>query len=191
MKTEHVIDALSAYLDGEAANPDAIAAHLRECPACARRLQELRAVSCATQALSAPETDPAFVTRVMAEVREQRPERRVRLAAVWTGALATVLVVAAGLLLHVSRDTAGPRAVVPRVSQADLEAVEELLWAELARQIEADGEQALLAAGAYWTDEAQQERAAFEEAAELLRSFDESEMEEFQRLMHNNASERG
>jgi len=70
MKDEHVIDELSAYLDGAVKDPQRIACHLERCPACAQRYQELRALSLHLRALPVPEAPPAFLTRVMARVGE-------------------------------------------------------------------------------------------------------------------------
>lgn len=66
----HVLDELSALLDGEAEDPGHIESHLRACPACAQRYRELRAVTTQVRRLNAPEVRPEFVKLVVARVRE-------------------------------------------------------------------------------------------------------------------------
>lgn len=72
-KDIHIAEEISAYLDGEV-EPDGrarIEAHLRACPECVQRYQELRAVTSQVRSLRAPEVRPEFVTRVLARVREE------------------------------------------------------------------------------------------------------------------------
>ena len=77
MKRDHVLDKLSAYVDGEAKYPDQIAGHLQTCEDCARRHMELLRLSSGLRALPGPGTQEAFVTRVMARVAEtDAPARR-------------------------------------------------------------------------------------------------------------------
>lgn len=80
MKEKHVLDELSAYIDGEAAHPDRIARHLRHCAACARRHMELLKVSAHVAALPAPPENPDFLGRVLAEIGRAEPARPRRLA---------------------------------------------------------------------------------------------------------------
>lgn len=75
MKTSHVLDELSAYIDGEGRNAEGIARHLQSCPACARRHMELLKVSANVKALRGPESNPAFVTRLMARIGDEQPRR--------------------------------------------------------------------------------------------------------------------
>ncbi len=44
-KSLHVLDELSAYIDGESRDPEFIARHLQSCPECARRHVELLKLS--------------------------------------------------------------------------------------------------------------------------------------------------
>jgi len=76
MSTEHVVDDLSAYLDGEAAAPENIAVHLRNCPECAHKYGELKKLSEQLRTLPAPDVSPAFLTRVMAQAREKAPRKQ-------------------------------------------------------------------------------------------------------------------
>ena len=70
MKTNHVLDQLSAYIDGEADHPELVARHLQQCAECARRHMELSKLSAHIKALPPTEPHPAFLTRVMANVAE-------------------------------------------------------------------------------------------------------------------------
>ena len=70
MKQKHVLDELSAYIDGEARHPERIERHLRQCPECARRHMALLKLSSHLSAMEGPEVAPAFLTRVMAHARE-------------------------------------------------------------------------------------------------------------------------
>ncbi len=96
MSDKHVLDALSAYIDGEAAHPDRIERHLRRCPECARRHMELLKLSSHLGAMNVPEVPPEFLTRVMAHAREAEmlPARRFWLPASpgWVAALALIVV---------------------------------------------------------------------------------------------------
>lgn len=72
----HVLDELSALLDGEAEDPARIESHVRACPTCAQRYRELRAVTTQVRRLNAPEVSPEFVKLVVARVREESSMRR-------------------------------------------------------------------------------------------------------------------
>ncbi len=103
MKGDHVLDELSAYLDGEARDPERITRHLQQCPACARRHIELSKVSSHVKALSPPEVNPAFATRVLAAIARTRPVPRiglVRWSVVSSAAVAIVLLLTAIAVLH-------------------------------------------------------------------------------------------
>jgi len=102
MKKGHVLDELSAYIDGEARDPERIERHLRQCPACARRHLELLRLSSHLGALREPEVSPAFLTRVMAHAREAEPlpARRAWWAAAPRWGMAIALIVAGLGLLY-------------------------------------------------------------------------------------------
>ncbi len=115
----HVKNQLSAYLDGEARNPEAVRRHLRVCPECSRELEALREVSGAFQALEQPEDNPAFVTRVMACVRgEPVPAARWRIG--WR----PVCAMAASALLITGAWLAAERMAPPEQPAEQLSAVE-------------------------------------------------------------------
>ena len=67
MKKHPVLEELSAYIDGEARDPEQIARHLQQCEVCAKRHLQLLKVSAQVQSLPAPEESPAFLHRVLAE----------------------------------------------------------------------------------------------------------------------------
>lgn len=102
MSQKHIsIDELSAYIDGEARHPDAIREHLQRCAECAQRHTQLAKLSSHLRTLPAPDVSPAFATRVMAAVREARPEpagfRWLRWASVGVGVAAALVLAAAWL----------------------------------------------------------------------------------------------
>jgi negative regulator of sigma E activity len=76
MNEKKIIEELSAHLDGEATNADAIRAHLTQDTEAEQRLAAYAKISEHLQNLPVPDTHPAFVTRVMARVREEEPESR-------------------------------------------------------------------------------------------------------------------
>ena len=79
MKDKHIADELSAYLDGEAPEPEKIARHLQVCPECSRRYLEMRTLSAGLRNLPAPPASPGFDRRVMARISESaRPTLRWR-----------------------------------------------------------------------------------------------------------------
>ncbi len=95
MNDPHVIDELSAFLDGEAREPERIARHLQTCEDCARHHIQLRKLSAHVQAMPLPEVRPEFLTRVMAHAAEMGPVRaRGRLAFAWPRFAAVLCAVA-------------------------------------------------------------------------------------------------
>lgn len=122
----HVLDELSALLDGEAEDAKRIEAHLRSCTACAAHYRELMALTTQVRKLRAPDPRPEFVTRVLAQVRED--EQRNLLSFPWWrwlsatprvalagGALAAAVFAA---VLGYAWLPASQPAVVPVVAQA-------------------------------------------------------------------------
>ena len=71
MSKHPALDELSAHVDGHARDPEHLMRHLAACPACARRHQELAALSRHIKDIPLPEVRPEFLTRVMAGVRER------------------------------------------------------------------------------------------------------------------------
>lgn len=68
------LEELSAYLDGEAANPAEVERRIDAEPETARMAKELTVLSDALGRLPVPDVHPAFRTRVMAHVRETERE---------------------------------------------------------------------------------------------------------------------
>lgn len=121
----HVTESLSAYLDGELAAPDreAVAAHLRGCPSCARHLEELRAVDAAARELPLSVPDGYFEAFRGSLRRRLEGARRAprRLAPAWSlaAAAAVVLAVLAPRLLRETRapaDSAARAVPVPTLA---------------------------------------------------------------------------
>ena len=143
MKERHVIAQLSVYLDGEAAEADAIRDHLDSCPDCARHFEALRAMGTALRDLPQPGPDPRFVGRVLARVAETQPRRIPWLRPAWIGigALAGVaLCVIAWFAAPVGPDSAVHETVAGPVDWTD----DEVLVGELARLAEAGADLELL-----------------------------------------------
>ena len=104
----HVEDRLSPYLDGElsAGERDRVESHLRGCPACARHLEELRAVDAAARALPL-EAPAGYFGTFSGRLRERLPQRRARRWPAWA------LAAAAGLALAVLVPLSARRVVSP------------------------------------------------------------------------------
>ncbi len=98
-RKEHVIDELSAYLDGEYADPGRVEQHLEMCPQCAHRYKQLVQLSERLHSLPHREPRAGFAARVMARLDElERPRTAHRLrwlvpagSAVTVAALAFVI----------------------------------------------------------------------------------------------------
>lgn len=107
---------LSAWIDGCAENPAAIEAALRDDPALARRLEELRAAGRLLRSLPRPTLRPDFTVATMARIEQDahpRPARR-RLALPLAAAAAITATI--GLLLL--RDTPTMRPTPPGLAAA-------------------------------------------------------------------------
>lgn len=104
MKDRHVLDELSAYLDGEASEPRRIESHLAACSECARRHGELAALSRAMRQMTAPPVGDAFAQRVAARIRETGRETSgpVLSARRYWAAASAVLAVAACLVIAIA-----------------------------------------------------------------------------------------
>jgi hypothetical protein len=106
--SDHVLDRLSLYLDGELA-PAArteVEGHLRGCSACALHLEELAAVDAAARELPVP-APPGYFDALPARVRARLPAPRRRTVPVWVWAAAAGLALAA-LTPLMFRETASP-----------------------------------------------------------------------------------
>jgi anti-sigma factor RsiW len=116
----HVLDRLSAYLDGELSPPDRalVAEHLAGCDECSRRLQALTIVDAAAREL--PAEPPrgyfsSFPGRVRRRLEGDTRERSWRVPAwTWAAAAAALLAVVAPLTLMRSPAGSVPEEKAPR-----------------------------------------------------------------------------
>jgi hypothetical protein len=122
----HVTERLSAYMDEELAAEEraAVEGHLRGCPACARHLEELKAVEAAARALPLDVPDgyfAAFPGRVRQRLAPAR-RRRYHVPA-WIGAAAAAVVLAllTPRLLREPRAPVAPNAPAPAATLATVE----------------------------------------------------------------------
>jgi hypothetical protein len=112
----HVTESLSAYMDDElaAAEREAVAAHVRGCPSCARHLEELRAVDAAAREMPLHVPDgyfEAFRGSLRKRLEGTRPASR-PLVPAWALAAAAALVLAV-LTPRLLRDARAPAATAP------------------------------------------------------------------------------
>lgn len=167
MKKRISIEELSAYLDGEAKDPDKVRRHLKDSDEGARMYRALSEVSKHVKSLPEQSVRPGFSGRVLASLESPKPRWSLtRSAPAWASlAAAAVVVVLALLGLN---DTIGSPAIqtafsTPTVStpQTTLLEDEEALVAEFERQIASGTEsEALLSAGIYEEPEPVQELPA-------------------------------
>ena len=78
MKQEEINELLSAHLDGESEDPEAVERLLEGEPDVRRRFEILQSQSKALRSLPLPDVAPEFATRVLAGVREERLSRHRR-----------------------------------------------------------------------------------------------------------------
>jgi hypothetical protein len=125
----HVADRLSAYLDAElpALERQAVDAHLRDCPDCARHLEELAAVDDAARRLPVPEPEGYFDAfpgrlreRLAAQPRPARPPAFTLPAWTWAAAAALLVAVIAPIALRRGpRPAAAPEPGYPAPAAAE------------------------------------------------------------------------
>jgi hypothetical protein len=65
---KHVIDELSAYIDGESRRPEDVRRHLQVCESCARRHIELLKLSATLHEMESPVANPEFTRNVLARI---------------------------------------------------------------------------------------------------------------------------
>ena len=113
----HVVDQLGAFLDGETPSAERaqVQAHLRECEACARRLEEMTTVDDLARSLTVEVPDgyfDTFASRVRGKL--QAPAKRRFAPPVWTLAIAAALLLAVltPLTIHqIETPPSGPAAL--------------------------------------------------------------------------------
>lgn len=172
MKDHHVIEELSAYIDGEARDPEGIARHLRSCESCARRHMELLKLSSHLRTLPEPEVHPAFLTRVMATVEEQAQAPARRWAPILRlGSAAALVVLAVALLQRFDTQPAPPveeKVAVKDAVDLDRYLDEDTVTLELARLLDAGVEVDQVAAGAPSLWSTDEDSVDYEDMVEYL-----------------------
>jgi anti-sigma factor RsiW len=101
---EQMLDALAP----EAQLPEALAAHLKQCSACASELETMRKTWQAMDAWTAPEPSPYFDSRLQARLREEKMNPQPRGIFAWLGvrwqpALAATLALALVIVIGAMR----------------------------------------------------------------------------------------
>jgi anti-sigma factor RsiW len=111
MKCQNVIPVLSAYQDGELDPPRAngVERHLRDCPACRGKWEDLQELNRCLRQLPPPAADPFFPTRVMAGLRPL-PARRQRLLQAAAYTLIFVMIFLTGFFLQIGAVATDPAA---------------------------------------------------------------------------------
>ncbi|GMU91031.1 MAG: hypothetical protein AMXMBFR4_00890 [Candidatus Hydrogenedentota bacterium] len=116
MNRKRFDEELSAYLDGESDDPEAVARLLQKDADAARRYMEWSKLSAHLRALPPPQVHPAFATRVVALARESSaPHRPPRLA--WLYGLAAAALFAVIVAPWAFRQESAVPALDPRVAQ--------------------------------------------------------------------------
>jgi len=69
---------LIAYRDGESSGREAIAAHLKECPECAREFEQIEAVLSTLNSLPVPEPGEDYGQRVWRQIAPRLPEKKAK-----------------------------------------------------------------------------------------------------------------
>jgi hypothetical protein len=69
---------LLAYRDGESSGREAIAAHLKECPECAREFEQIEAVLSTLNTLPVPEPGEDYGQRVWQQIVPRLPEKKAK-----------------------------------------------------------------------------------------------------------------
>ena len=175
MRDEHVLDELSAYIDGEASQPERIARHLQSCQACASHHIQLQKISTHLQMLSPPENQPEFFVSVMAEIsRSPEPTKASYTKPItWKPlfaplALAALLLLCVGLALTIQE----PKQVVQIttvVLPVDIDlADEDAIIAKMQRFLE-DGLDLSLLEGDYFLEEDLAEDVTIDTVFAILR----------------------
>jgi anti-sigma factor RsiW len=169
VKDEHVLDELSAYVDGEARDPARIARHLQHCESCARRRMELLKLSVHLKALHAPAPNALFVSQVMTRIEAAAPPARPfwlsMFAPAFAGAAALFLLAALGIYA-VGLRQAPEVAPVARVQSVPAVSEEQVVE-QVTRLLEAGGDVSLLE-GTLSPDFAAPEPAQDEDLGEML-----------------------
>ncbi|HUG52169.1 MAG TPA: zf-HC2 domain-containing protein, partial [Vicinamibacteria bacterium] len=115
--TGHPGERLSAFLDGEldASERGEVERHLRECPACARHLEELSAVDALARE-AAVEAPPGYFEALPGKVRTRlRGRGRRAPLALWPALAAAAAIVLAAVLVPITLTR--QRSIVPSMAE--------------------------------------------------------------------------
>lgn len=116
---------LSAYIDGEARNPDAVTRHLQECAECAKRHADMARLSGHMRGMGATDVSPAFTTRVLAAAAEAGAPRASYWRWAWAApAVALVAAAVAAGAFYWAKPVPEPPAVATRPDAGALENVD-------------------------------------------------------------------
>lgn len=105
MRQEDINELLSAYLDGESEDPEAVDRLLEQDAGVRRRFEIMKSHSEALRALTPPDVAPGFATRVLGGVREERQKRHHRWMPLVTPLAAVVAVVVVVGLVYFAMQT--------------------------------------------------------------------------------------
>jgi anti-sigma factor RsiW len=134
MKCEEVRELMMDAVAGDGVADPRMTEHLRGCPACASKLDEMRKTMALLDEWKAPEPSPYFDTRLQARLREEAAKP---VAAWWhwfrnpalAGSLALMMMIAGGVSFFTSSGIRPPVAVVvppapPGTAVGDLQQLE-------------------------------------------------------------------
>lgn len=138
MKKKRAWEEVSAYLDNEADDPAAVARLLQRDADAATRHMAMAKLATHMNAMKVPEVDPAFATRVVAQVRAEREARSARWrrlrVPVFAATVAALAVATAGLYALATREQELP---TNRWAEVDPDAIMVVLEEKLAENPEA------------------------------------------------------
>ncbi len=156
MKKRISIEELSAYLDGEAKNPDKVRQQLQESDAAARMYRALSKVSAHVKSLPKASVRPGFSRRVIASLEASEPRQSLTWPVPVWASLAAAAVVAVLAMIGLNDPAESPAvktaASTPTIYTAQPATVEDedALVAELERRITSGAEsEALLSGGLF------------------------------------------
>lgn len=129
MKCEEIREMMLDVAAGVGEADPAMTEHMRSCPACASKLDDMRSTMALLDEWQAPEPSPYFDTRLQARLREEAAKPRAAWlhwlrAPVLAISFALVMVVAGGITFFSSKPTPPPNAVVaapPGTAVGDLQ----------------------------------------------------------------------
>lgn len=123
MNRRRIDEELSAYLDGEASDPEGVKRLLQKDKEAARFYVEMAKLSAHLRSLQPPEKNPAFASKVLRRIELDETEPRMRgLGLLWP-ALAGICACALAVLVGLTAMRDGGPSEVPRLAEVDTAAV--------------------------------------------------------------------